>query len=125
MRHLLATIAPLVLVAACATQPQEQVDWRVRLPEGMGGSAYGAFLAGQGALNDGKGAEAAAYFQRAEIEGGANALIQDRAFTAAVLAGDIAKAAALAPASEEASEATKRLGRLVKAEELKAQNHGK
>ncbi len=124
MRHLLAAFAPLVLVAACAT-PQQDVDWSVKLPSGMGGSAYGAFLAGQGALNDGKGAEAAAYFQRAQIEGGANAMIQDRAFTAAVLAGDITKAAALAPTSEEASDSTKRMGRLVKAVELMAENDGK
>lgn len=123
MRHMFA-IAPLLLVAACATAPKSDVEWRAAMP-GMGGSAYGAFLAGQGALNDGKGAEAAAYFQRAEVEGGADAMIQDRAFTAAVLAGDISKAAALAPVSDEASESTKRLGRLVKAVDLMANNDGK
>jgi tetratricopeptide (TPR) repeat protein len=124
MRNLLATVAPLVLLAACATAPPSEQVWQAP-PPGMGGSAYGAFLAGNGALNDGKGVEAAYYFQRAESEGGPSALIQDRAFTAAVLAGDITKAAALAPASEDSSEATKRLGRLVKAVEAMASGDGK
>lgn len=124
MRNLLATVAPLVLLAACATAPPSDVAWQAP-PPGMGGSAYGAFLAGNGALNDGKGAEAAYYFQRAEVEGGASALIQDRAFTAAVLAGDIPRAASLAPTAEDASEATKRLGRLVTAVEAMAKDKGK
>jgi tetratricopeptide (TPR) repeat protein len=124
MRFLFAAVAPLALLAACATTDGGSAS-RVTLPPGMGGSAYGAFLAGQGALNNGQGAEAAAYFQRAEAQGGAEAMIQDRAFTAAVLAGDIAKAASLAPESEEASEAAKRLGRLVKAVEMMTQGDGK
>ena len=124
MRRLLVALAPLLLVTACATAPQE-VAWTPPVSDGMGGSAYGAFLAGQGALNDGAGAEAAAYFERAELEGGSSDLLRDRAFTAAVLAGDIPKAAALAPDGVDASEATKRLGQLVKAVELMAQGQGK
>jgi tetratricopeptide (TPR) repeat protein len=124
MRRLLAAIAPLLLVTACATAPQD-VAWSPPMSDGMGGSAYGAFLAGQGALNDGAGAEAAAYFARAELEGGASDLLRDRAFTAAVLAGDITKAAALAPDGVESSEATKRLGQLVKGVEFMAQGDGK
>ncbi len=125
MRRLLIALAPLALVAACATPPQPQAGWTPPMAAGMGGSAYGAFLAGQGALNDGKGAEAAAYFAQAELEGGASDLLQDRAFTAAVLAGDIPKAAALAPTGEEASESTKRMGQLVKGVEFMAQGQGK
>jgi tetratricopeptide (TPR) repeat protein len=124
MRRLLVAFAPLVLVAACATTQQDE-SWRPGSSDGMGGSAYGAFLAGQGALNDGNGADAAAYFERAELEGGASDLIQDRAFTAAVLAGDVTRAAALAPEGVDASEATKRLGRLVKGVELMATGDGK
>ncbi|WP_309646530.1 tetratricopeptide repeat protein [Phenylobacterium sp.] len=124
MRHLLVALAPLLLVAACAS-PSQEAAWRPTMIDGMGGSAYGAFLAGQGALNDGNGAEAAAYFQRAEAEGGANDLLRDRAFTAAVLAGDIAKAAALAPNGADASDATKRLGQLVRGVEEMAQGKGK
>ncbi|WP_374452147.1 tetratricopeptide repeat protein [Phenylobacterium sp.] len=124
MRRLLVALAPLLLVTACATAPQD-VAWTPPADDGMGGSAYGAFLAGQGALNDGAGAEAAVYFERAEIEGGSSDLLRDRAFTAAVLAGDIPKAAVLAPDGVDASEATKRLGQLVKAVELMAQGQGK
>jgi Flp pilus assembly protein TadD len=125
-RRLLAAIAPLALLSACATVPPETEAWSPALAEsGMGGSAYGAFLAGQGALNDGAGAEAAAYFARAEIEGGSSDMLRDRAFTAAVLSGDITKAAALAPDGPEASEATKRLGQLVKAVEDMASGQGK
>lgn len=125
MRRLLAAFAPLALVAACATPPQKETAWVPPMAAGMGGSAYGAFLAGQGALNDGKGAEAAAYFARAELEGGASDMLQDRAFTAALLAGDIPKAAQLAPQGEEASESTKRMGQLVKAVDLMAEGQGK
>ena len=125
MRRLLVAIAPLVMLSACATAPRQELSWTPPTQLGMGGSAYGAFLAGQGALNDGAGAEAAAYFARAEIEGGASDMLRDRAFTAAVLAGDITKAAALAPDGPEASEATKRLGRVVQAVELMAVNKGK
>lgn len=121
---MLVAFAPLALVAACASVPQDQ-GWVPAITDGMGGSAYGAFLAGQGALNDGAGEEAAAYFARAELEGGASDMIRDRAFTAAVLAGDITKAAALAPDGPEASEATKRLGQLVKGVEFMAQGQGK
>ncbi len=124
MRLLLVAFAPILLVAACAT-PHEEVAWRPPMSDGMGGSAYGAFLAGQAALNDGNGAEAAAYFQRAEAEGGASDMLQDQAFTAAVLAGDIPRAAALAPTGEDASESTKRMGQLVKGVELMALGKGK
>ena len=125
MRRLLVAFAPLVLLSACATTQEPEMVWTPPMSDGMGGSAYGAFLAGQGALNDGAGAEAAAYFARAEMEGGSSDLLRDRAFTAAVLAGDITKAAELAPDGPEASEATKRLGQLVKGVEFMATGQGK
>lgn len=126
MRRLLVAIAPLVMLSACASAPRQELSgWTPPMQAGMGGSAYGAFLAGQGALNDGAGAEAAAYFARAESEGGASDMLRDRAFTAAVLAGDIPKAAELAPDGPEASEATKRLGQVVRAVELMSSGKGK
>ncbi len=126
-RRLLVALAPLALLSACATVPPEAQVLNVPAASdaAWGGSAYGAFLAGQGALNDGAGAEAASYFARAELEGGSSDMLRDRAFTAAVLAGDISKAAVLAPDGVEASEATKRLGQLVKAVEYMAEDHGK
>jgi Flp pilus assembly protein TadD len=122
-RQLLITVAPLILLAACASA-------------GPGGNApkagaaadlspYGKFLAGEAALNDGKSSEAAAFFDQARIQTGGDPLVAERAFTAALLAGDIPKAAALAPTGDEASEAAKRLGRLVVAVEALADGKGK
>ena len=121
MRKLLACVAPLVLLAACATQPADDLASL----DDLGGSSYGLFLAGQGALNDGRGAEAAAYFEQAQAGGAEDDLIAERAFTAAVMAGDIGKAAALAPTGDGASESSKRLGRMVQAVEALAQGQGK
>ncbi|WP_421931969.1 tetratricopeptide repeat protein [Phenylobacterium sp.] len=121
MRKLLACVAPLVLLAACATRPADDLASL----DDLGGSSYGLFLAGQGALNDGRGAEAAAYFEQAQAGGADDDLISERAFTAAVMAGDIGKAAALAPTGDGASESSKRLGRMVQAVEALAQGQGK
>lgn len=121
MRKLLVCVAPLVLLAACATKPGDDLASL----DDLGGSSYGLFLAGQGALNDGRGAQAAAYFEQAQAGGADDDLISERAFTAAVMAGDITKAAALAPTGAESSESAKRLGRVVQAVEAMANNQGK
>ena len=121
MRKLLVCVAPLLLLAACATKPGEDLASL----DDLGGSSYGLFLAGQGALNDGRGAQAAAYFEQAQAGGGEDDLISERAFTAAVMAGDITKAAALAPSGAESSESSKRLGRMVQAVEAMSNNQGK
>ncbi|MFD3264972.1 tetratricopeptide repeat protein [Phenylobacterium ferrooxidans] len=121
MRKLLVCAAPLLLLAACATQPADDL---ASLSD-PGGSSYGLFLAGQSALNDGRGAQAAAYFEQAQAGGAEDELISERAFTAAILAGDITKAAALAPSGEGSSESGKRLGRVVEAVEAMSTNQGK
>jgi tetratricopeptide (TPR) repeat protein len=121
MRKLLVCVAPLALLAACATQPGDDLASL----DDLGGSSYGLFLAGQGALNDGRGAQAVAYFEQAQAGGAEDDLIAERAFTAAVLAGDITKAAALAPSGDGATEATKRMGRMVQAVEAMSSNQGK
>ena len=121
MLKLLVCVAPLVLLAACATKPGDDLASL----DDLGGSSYGLFLAGQGALNDGRGAQAAAYFEQAQAGGADDDLISERAFTAAVMAGDITKAAALAPTGAESSESSKRLGRMVQAVEAMSNNQGK
>jgi tetratricopeptide (TPR) repeat protein len=120
---LLLAAAPLVLLAACATAPG-----------GAGGgsgdtvaanvSPYGAFLAGESALNNGKSQDAARFFDQARQQTG-DPMIGERAFTAALLSGDIQKAAVLAPTGDDASEASKRLGKLVIAVEDIATDKGK
>jgi hypothetical protein len=71
------------------------------------------FLAGEAALNDGKSGEAARFFDQARVSSDDNAMVSERAFTAALLSGDIDKAAVLAPVGADATEAGKRLGKLV------------
>jgi len=90
------------------------------------GSSYGLFLAGQAAQKDGRSEEASDYFMRAS-KGGAmdGGFLKDRAFTAALLAGEIGKAASLAPVQEGDRAATYRLGLLVKAVEALANGQAK
>lgn len=122
---LLTAVAPLVLLAACATTPASP---KAATPPAndlaSGVSSYGMFLAGESALNNGKSSDAARFFDRARAETG-DPMIKERAFTAAVLAGEIDRAAALAPTGDDASEASKRLGKLVVAVEAMADGKGK
>jgi Flp pilus assembly protein TadD len=83
------------------------------------------FLAGQAALNDGRSVEAARYFEQASASPDAAGLVAERAFTAAVLAGDIDRAVALVPQGSEVSESTKRLAALTTAVEAIADGDGK
>lgn len=111
-------LASATLLSACASSG---LGPRTMAAADMPTSPYGLFLAGQGALNDGRGAQAAAYFEQARVEGDdGEGMIAERAFTAAVLAGDIPRAAALAPKGDGASEPGKRLGELVQAVEAMA-----
>lgn len=113
----LTLMVPVLLLAACASPSVSSGGMEA-------GSSYGLFLAGQAALNDGESRRAAAYFERATRAGDTPNLISERAFTAAVLSGEIGKAAAMAPAGEGASEGVRRLGRLVMAVEALASGEG-
>ena len=127
-RFLLIHAAPLVLLAACAGGPRPGATPTSATfdPGGPAASRYGLFLAGQAALNDGRSSDAAQYFERArgDDEAGED-VVGERAFTAALLAGDIQKAAVLAPSGDTASEGGVRLGRLVRAVEAMADGKGK
>jgi tetratricopeptide (TPR) repeat protein len=123
-RYLMLAAAPLVLLSACATAggaPSSAPDVTA-----IGGtSPYGMYLAGEAALNDGRSAEAARYFDQARAHPEADSLIAERAFSAALMAGDVQRAASMAPTGETASEASKRLGKLVVAVEALAAGKGK
>ena len=121
---LLTAAAPLVFLAACATAPGQTISVQSSSQMAANVSPYGMFLAGESALNNGKSQDAARFFDQARQETG-NAMIGEKAFTAALLSGDIQKAAALAPVGEDASEASKRLGKLVVAVEAMADGKGK
>jgi tetratricopeptide (TPR) repeat protein len=76
-------------------------------------SIYGLYLAGQTALYAGDNQAASEFFDRAAGNEPKSPFLKERAFFAALLAGDISKAAALAPGPGEASEGGQALGLLV------------
>ena len=122
MRRFLLTM-PLLLLSACAgdgVYSAEKVTTTVPAT-----TPYGLFLAGEGALNDGRSSEAAAYFEKARIDADNDPLVAERAFTSALLAGDVQTAAALAPTSDQSTEAGRRMGRLVIGVEALASGKGK
>jgi tetratricopeptide (TPR) repeat protein len=121
---LLAFAAPLVVLGGCATAPDRTAE-APPIPPAAADSAYGMFLAGNEALNEGRSAEAAKFLEMAKSQSGEEPAVAERAFTAALLAGDVERAAAVAPDGPTASEPAKRLGRLVKAVELLAEGKGK
>lgn len=120
--RLLVSAAPILLLAACATsQPVASTN----ASDPAIASPYGRFLAGEAALNEGRSAEAAKFFEQAKAGGtDGGGLISERAFTAALLAGDIDKAAALAPVDEQATDMSKRLGKLAQAVKALADGKG-
>ena len=121
MRHtLLTTAAALFVLSACASAPGGRAPGQGAEGPAAGLSPYGMFLAGEAALNDGRSADAARFFESARGPGADEPLVAERAFTAALLSGDVAKAAAMAPTSEGASEQARRLGKLVTAVEAMA-----
>lgn len=97
----------------------------------LSGSNYGLFLAGEAALQAGRSQDAAQYFARAAAGGGdlppdAQALIREKAFAAAVMAGDVDQAAAMAPKPDPTdASGNQRLSRLVRAVDALAENRGK
>ena len=90
-----------------------------------GESAYGLFLAGQSAINSGLGSDATGYFSRAAgaADGADASLLQSHTFTAALLAGDVKAAAAIAPTTDE-DPAVRHLAKLTQAVEDLAEGHG-
>lgn len=126
---LLISCLPAALLAACATPrdpgaPQARGDDAVTA-EMAGGSTYGLFLAGEAAMNDGQSADAGRLFGEALARPDAEPVLAERAFTAALLSGDVARAAQLAPTSPDSAEAVRRMGALVRAVEAMAEGDGK
>ena len=97
----------------------------------LGASNYGLFLAGEAAMQSGRSQDASQYFARAvesstDLPTDVQALIRDKAFAAAMMAGDIDKAAAMAPKPDPADgSGSQRLARLVRAVDALAENRGK
>ncbi|WP_293905033.1 tetratricopeptide repeat protein [Phenylobacterium sp.] len=122
MRRLLIACAPILLLGACATTPKVAAEASA---PATADSAYGMFLAGNAALTEGRNSEAARFLDLARTQSGGDPAVAERAFTAALMAGEIEKAAQLAPDGPNASEPGKRLGRLVQVTAALADGKGK
>jgi tetratricopeptide (TPR) repeat protein len=126
IRGALVALAPLLL-AACAGldgPPPPQSDAALATTA----TPFGLFLAGQAAVNAGDSASAETLFSQAAGERDApsdEVFLQGQAFTYALLAGDVAKAAAIAPTGPAADPQLVQLGALVKGVEDLAGGKGK
>ena len=128
LRHRpLAALAPMVLLCACATvQPQAVAVQPVETaePPPAGVSAYGLFLAGQSALDGGHSESASRFFSQAAASDGQNELLAKEAFASALLAGEVEKAASLAPATTDADPSVRLLALLTRGVEAMAEGRG-
>lgn len=84
-------------------------------PDSETSSVYGAYLAGRSALHSGDSEEAAARLAAVSAAVPDNPRLRQRAFTAALYAGDIQAAARLAPAPDPDQPGLDSLGRLTQA----------
>ena len=137
----LTSFVPVILaaglsLAACAEQPPsatlglraEQsaaapVDAAVA-PPSPGSSAFGFYLAGEAAIGHGSSRDAATYFNQASQLDPDTAAIEARAFSSALVAGEIARAAAAAQRLGDGPEPVQRLGLLTRAVEALAEDKG-
>jgi tetratricopeptide (TPR) repeat protein len=121
-----AAVLSLLSLGACATTgpTAEAVQLRPAQPALDGRSGYGQFLAGQAAQADGRNEEAASYFARAQASGAEAASLRERAFQAALFAGNVPEAARLAPTDGEGVAVRVRLGQLTRAVEDMASGNG-
>jgi len=125
---ILLASATVLALSACTTAPKTVI---LRGPVSAGTavfdarSPYGQFLAGQAALRAGDTRQAASYFGVAGALGEDPGVISERSFTALLLAGEVSRAAALAPSGPDVSEALKRLGALTRVVDSLAAGKGK
>jgi tetratricopeptide (TPR) repeat protein len=114
-----ALCLPALMLCACASAPAGRVAPTVAVeaasPLDDQASSYGLFLAGQSAVNHGDSQTAANLFGGALSAGEADPdFLTIRAFTAALIAGDIDRASALSPRGPNAEPALRHLGALVR-----------
>ena len=124
-RGALICLAPLVLAACAGVRPGPQAA--IDAGDGAPGSAYGLFLAGEAAADKGDSAGAEGMFSRAADARDAtdDAFLRGQAFTFALLAGDIQRAAEMAPQGEDGPHQLVELGALVRGVEDMAEGKGK
>lgn len=120
--RLLSVLGPTVLLAACASEPpatalklRPAAASTEAVEPDRGATAYGLYLAGEAAIGAGSSRDAAAYFGKASRLDPEDAALQARAFSSALVAGDVAGAAAAAERLQGAEDGLVALGRLTRA----------
>jgi len=128
---LLFAAASALTLAACATQPVPPAAATAAAVPQDDTTTYGLYLAGHAARDAGALDVAADYLGRASLSEGGPPYLRRKAFTAALLAGDVTRAAALAPDApadgdeDDSAAALRRLGVLVQGVEAMAQGRYK
>lgn len=127
--------AALLVLAGCAEESPPAVAAGLRpasdLPDGIlrgvpaqSGSPFGLYLAGEAAIDGGASHKAAGFFaQASELEPGDGA-VRVRAFTAALVSGDIERAAEAAKGLSKGEGPIQHLARLTRAVEALAEDRG-
>ncbi len=127
--RLVPLLAGAACLAACASQPTPPpaapAPPPAAPPLAADASPYGLFLAGRAARDEGHLGAAALYLGRAAQDEGEPAYLKTPAFQAALDAGDVPAAAALAPDGADANPAEVRLGVLVRGVETMAEGKNK
>ena len=121
-------LIPLALLglSACATSaPTSRTVTTAALSGGGQPSIYGMYLAGQAALDSGDSQAAADFFAQAKDASPQAGFLKERVFTAALMAGDIPRAAAMAPGPDEGSPSIQAVGILTVAVEQLASDQGR
>jgi tetratricopeptide (TPR) repeat protein len=128
LRPALAALSCVSILAlgACATAPTTSGPQSAALAgPSDDASPYGLFLAGSEAFNDGDKRVAADFFAAAaKRDGGETPFLRQRAFTSALVAGDVHHAAELAPGPDDSAPSIERLGRLTAAVDALADGRG-
>ena len=125
--HLLLAAAALAALSACATPGvggRGAVTTLAAAPGSQDASVYGLYLAGQAALDAGDTQGATELFGRAAEKFPDAGYLKDRVFTAALMSGDIQKAAGIAPLNAEADAGEKVLAVLARSVEAMAEGRG-
>jgi tetratricopeptide (TPR) repeat protein len=124
---LAASCLSVLALAGCATPSGDQGRLATAPPPELappGASAYGLFLAGTDAFDSGDKASAARLYADAARKAPDQPLLGERAFLAALIAGDVSEAATLARTLDTDDAQVSRLAQLTQAVDAIAAGHG-
>ena len=125
--HLVIAVAALALLTACATPgPGGTAPLATASvsPADADASIYGLYLAGQAALDSGDTRAATALFGKAAEKQPDALYLKDRVLTAALMAGDVQRAASLAPSAGDSGSGDRILGVMAQTVEALAEGRG-